>query len=97
MITPQEIRRRIQDALPGSQVEVVDLTGGGDHYRVTVIAQQFQDKGPVDRHRLVYAPFRDVLGGDLHALSLETSTPAEWEKKRQQQTGPGGLPSLPRL
>ncbi len=97
MITPDEIRRRIQEALPGSQVEVTDLTGGGDHYRVVVVAEQFRDRGLVERHRMVYAPFKDVLGGALHALSLETSTPAEWEEKQKNRTGPGGFASLPRL
>jgi acid stress-induced BolA-like protein IbaG/YrbA len=97
MITPAEIRSRIQAALPGSRVEVTDLTGGGDHYRVAVVATQFQDLGPVDRHRLVYAPFKDVLGGALHALSLDTRTPEEWAENQKQQLGPGGFPSLPRL
>lgn len=77
MITPDEIQKRISEALPGSQVEVRDMTGGGDHYDVTVVAEQFEGKAPVARHRMVYAPLQDVLGGALHALKLETRTPAE--------------------
>ena len=97
MISPAEIEKRIVENLPGAQIRITDLTGGGDHYRVAVVASQFEDRSPLDRHRLVYAIFSDVLGGELHALSLETSTPEESEKNRNGQQGPGGSGSLPRL
>ena len=97
MISPTEIENRIVETLPGAQVRITDLTGGGDHYRVAVVASQFEDRSPLDRHRLVYAIFKDVLGGDLHALSLETSTPGESEENKKSHQGPGGSGSLPRL
>jgi stress-induced morphogen len=97
VISPAEIEKRIAENLPGAQVRVTDLTGGGDHYRVAVVASQFEDRSPLDRHRLVYAMFSDVLGGELHALSLETSTPEESDKKQNSHQGPGGSGSLPRL
>jgi len=77
MIAPDEIRQRIEEALPGAQVRVSDMTGGGDHYDVVVVADQFEGKLPIARHRMVYAPLKDVLGGALHALALKTKTPAE--------------------
>lgn len=77
MIAPDEIRRRIEEALPGAQVEVNDMTGGGDHYDVVVVSEQFEGKLPIARHRMVYAPLNDVLGGALHALALKTVTPSE--------------------
>lgn len=95
-ITPTEIDRRIVAAMPGALVNVTDLTGGGDHYRVTVVAEQFAGKTPVNRHRMIYAIFKDVLGGALHALSLETVTPAE--SKQSIDNSPGSFSgSLPRL
>ena len=97
MISPAEIEKRIVEALPGAQVRVTDLTGGGDHYRVAVVASQFENRSPLDRHRLVYTVFKDVLGGELHALSLETSTPGESEQSKNSQQGPGRSGSLPRL
>jgi len=77
MIAPEEIHSRIQAALPGAQITVRDLTGGGDHYEVEVISEAFGGVPPVQRHRMVYAPLRDVLGGELHALALRTHTPQE--------------------
>ena len=82
MIAAPEIERRIRDGLPGARLEaLVDLAGDGDHWRATVVAPQFEARTAVDRHRLVYACLRDVLGGALHALSLETLTPDEWEAR----------------
>jgi stress-induced morphogen len=77
LIEAQEIRRRIESALPGARVTVRDLTGGADHYEVEVVSERFAGLAPLQRHRLVHAPLKDVLGGDLHALSLRTRTPDE--------------------
>ena len=77
MIEPQEIRRRIESAIPDAKVDVRDMTGGGDHYEVEVISNAFDGLIPLQRHRMVYEPLKDVLGGDLHALSLRTVTPDE--------------------
>lgn len=77
MIDAQEIRTRIQEALPGAQVKIADLTGGGDHYQVEVISEAFAGVTPIKRHRMVYAPLKDVLGGALHAMALTTKTPDE--------------------
>ena len=77
MIGAEEIRSRIESALPGALVTVQDMTGGGDHYQVEVVSEAFAGVAPVQRHRMVYAPLKDVLGGDLHALALTTRTPTE--------------------
>jgi stress-induced morphogen len=97
VISPAEIEKRIVENLPGARVRITDLTGGGDHYRVAVVAPQFESKSSLDRHRLVYGIFSDVLGGELHALSLETTTPEESEEKTNSSPGPGGSGSLPRM
>ena len=77
MIGHQEITQRIESAIPGAQVTVRDMTGGGDHYEVEVVSEAFEGISPLQRHRMVYGPLKDVLGGALHALSLKTRTPAE--------------------
>jgi stress-induced morphogen len=75
MPSTDEIKRRIESALPGSQADVEDWTGGGDHFRATVVAPQFAGLGRIQQHRLVYDVFGAEIGGPIHALSLKTSTP----------------------
>ncbi|UCF67284.1 MAG: BolA family transcriptional regulator [Acidobacteriota bacterium] len=77
MIAPEQIRQRIERAFPGSSVSVRDLTGGQDHYQVEIVSEAFAGLPAVQRHRIVYAIFEDVLGGALHALSLRTLAPDE--------------------
>lgn len=79
-MTPDEIRKRIQAALPDARVEVVDTTGTGDHFDATVVSAAFAGKLPVARHQLVYAALADVIRGPaapIHALALTTRTPDE--------------------
>jgi stress-induced morphogen len=70
--TTDELKHRIETAIPGASVEVTDLTGGGDHFRATVAAPEFADLSRIEQHRRVYAVFGSEIGGPIHALSLET-------------------------
>jgi stress-induced morphogen len=67
-----ELKRRIEEAIPGSRAEVEDYTGGGDHFRAQIIAPAFASLSRIDQHRLVYDVFGDEIGGPIHALSLTT-------------------------
>jgi stress-induced morphogen len=49
-----------------------DLTGGGDHFRATVVASEFAGLSRIEQHRRVYGVFGAEIGGPIHALSLET-------------------------
>lgn len=75
MPSVEELKSRIEAALPGSTAEVEDWTGGGDHFRATVVAPQFEGLSRIAQHRLVYDIFGAEVGGAIHALSLKTSTP----------------------
>jgi stress-induced morphogen len=75
MPTAEDLKRRIEDALPGSQAEVEDLTGGGDHFRAEIVSDRFDGLSRIDQHRMVYDVFGDEVGGPIHALSIKTSTP----------------------
>ena len=66
------IKARIEAAIPGSRVEVEDWTGGGDHFRATVVAAAFAGLSRIQQHRLVYEIFGEEIGGPIHALSLST-------------------------
>ena len=76
MPTTAELQERIRAALPGADVTVDDLTGGGDHFRATVIAPDFADLSRIEQHRRVYAVFGTDIGGPIHALSLVTKAEA---------------------
>ncbi|MBL8590245.1 MAG: BolA family transcriptional regulator [Methylobacteriaceae bacterium] len=71
-----EIERLIREALPDAQVEIRDLAGDGDHYAATVISESFRGKTRVQQHQIVYAALKGRMGGELHALALQTNAPA---------------------
>ena len=71
----EDLKRRIEDALPGSQADVEDLTGGGDHFRAEIVSDRFEGLSRIEQHRLVYDVFGNEVGGPIHALSIKTSTP----------------------
>ena len=75
MPTTDELKQRIESALPGAQAQVQDTTGGGDHFRAEVVAEQFAGLSLIEQHKLVYGVFGSEVGGPIHALSIKTSTP----------------------
>ena len=72
---PAEIEALIKAALPDAQVTIEDLAGDGDHYAATVVSDAFKGKSRVQQHQIVYAALRGRMGGELHALALQTSVP----------------------
>jgi stress-induced morphogen len=72
MPTADELKQRIEAAIPGADAEVEDWTGGGDHFRATVVSPAFAGKSRVQQHQMVYAIFGAEIGGPIHALSLKT-------------------------
>jgi stress-induced morphogen len=71
MISVEEVRRRIEAALPGATVDVGTFHGP-DHFQAVVEAPQFRGKTLVEQHRMVYAAVDGLLGGAMHALALKT-------------------------
>ncbi|HEX3511745.1 MAG TPA: BolA/IbaG family iron-sulfur metabolism protein [Solirubrobacteraceae bacterium] len=76
MPSAQEIKERIETAIPGARADVEDYTGGGDHFRATVTAEAFAGMSRIAQHRLVYDVFGREVGGAIHALALKTQAPA---------------------
>ena len=72
MPRPEELKQRIEAAIPGARANVTDLTGGGDHFRASVVAPEFSELSRIEQHRRVYGVFGTEIGGPIHALSLET-------------------------
>lgn len=70
-----EIEALIRSALPDAKVTIEDLAGDGDHYAATVVSTAFKGLSRVKQHQLVYAALQGRMGGQLHALALQTSAP----------------------
>ena len=65
----------IKAALPDAEIEMIDLAGDNDHWKAIVVSEAFRGKSRVAQHQLVYAALGDKMGGELHALALETRAP----------------------
>jgi stress-induced morphogen len=70
-----EIEALIRAALPDARVTVEDLAGDGDHYAATVVSEAFRGRSRVQQHQMVYQALSGRMGGQLHALALQTSAP----------------------
>jgi stress-induced morphogen len=72
-----DIERFIKEALPDAEVTIRDLAGDGDHYAATVVSSAFRGKNRVQQHQMVYAALKGRMGGELHALALQTGIPED--------------------
>jgi acid stress-induced BolA-like protein IbaG/YrbA len=75
-----QVTQLILAGLPGAQVRV--LTDDDTHYEAIVVAPQFEGKRSIQRHQMVYAGLGDKMGREVHALSIQAYTPAEWQTER---------------
>ena len=73
MPTAEDLKRRIEAAIPGSRAEVD--TADNVHFSARVVSDAFGGLSRIEQHRLVYRAFEGELGGAIHALSLKTETP----------------------
>ena len=70
-----EIEALIKSALPDAEVTMQDLAGDNDHWGARVVSSAFKGLSRVKQHQIVYAALRGRMGGELHALALQTSAP----------------------
>lgn len=70
-----EIKRLILESLPDAEVTIEDLRGDGDHYAAYVTSTAFEGKSRVQQHQMVYNALQGKMGGELHALALQTGLP----------------------
>ena len=71
-----DIEAMIVAAIPDARVEIRDLAGDGDHYAARVVSESFAGMNRVRQHQMVYAALKGKMGGELHALQLETAVPS---------------------
>jgi len=76
-IDSAELERLIKEGIPEAQVSIEDLRGDGDHYAATIVSPAFRGKTRVQQHQMVYQALKGKMGGELHALALQTSAPED--------------------
>jgi acid stress-induced BolA-like protein IbaG/YrbA len=82
-MTSDEIKRMIEAGIPGAQAHV---DGDGSHFVARVVSDAFADLPMIKKHKLVYGALGNSMESAIHALSIQTYTPAAWEKARKFQT-----------
>lgn len=75
----EQIKYLIEAGVSGS---AVTIEGDGTHFQAVVISPAFQGLGLVKRHQLVYSALGQRMGAEIHALSIQTYTPQEWEERK---------------
>lgn len=71
----ETLEQYLRAAFPDAEIEIQDLAGDGDHYRARIVSSAFAGLSRVRQHQAVYAALKGKMGGELHALALETSAP----------------------
>ena len=79
MTVPDDIKRAIEAGLACERVEVA---GDGQHFQALIVSAAFEGLNRIKRHQLVYAALGDRMRQEIHALSMQTLTPAEWKAAR---------------
>ena len=74
-MTPNDIEQLIAAGLPGCSVAV--HSDDNTHFEALVVSSDFAGKRPLQRHQMVYRTLGDLMGGEIHALSIEALTPDE--------------------
>lgn len=74
-MSAEEIQTLIENGIPDAQVDIKDLRGDGDHYAAYIVSPAFSGKSRVQQHQMVYQALQGKMGGELHALALQTAAP----------------------
>ncbi len=72
------VRALIVRGIPGCKV---DLESDGRHFRACVISEAFAGKSLLQQHQMVYGTLGEQVGKEIHALSIKTFTPEQWERE----------------
>ncbi len=74
--TPELIHGYIEKGLPCTHLEV---EGDGQHFSAVIVSTAFAGKSRIQRHQVVYAALGDRMREEIHALSMKTLTPEEYQ------------------
>lgn len=76
MVTPEQIRQYIEQALP---CEHVAVEGDGHHFEAVIVSERFRGRSRIEQHQLVYSALGERMREEIHALSMRTLTPEQWQ------------------
>lgn len=77
---PQDIKEWIEQGLEGARVEI---DGDGRHFNAIIVSPAFEGKNAIQQHQLVYNVLGDKMKAEIHALSMRTLTPEEWDNQQR--------------
>jgi acid stress-induced BolA-like protein IbaG/YrbA len=79
MVTPESIKQGIEQ---GMQTTHLEVAGDGQHFEALIVSEEFAGKSRVQRHQRVYQTLGDRMREEIHALSMKTLTPQEWQEQQ---------------
>ena len=82
-MSPDQIAELIRAHLPDADIHVA--SDDNTHFEARIVATEFDGLRPLARHQLVYASLGERMGGEIHALSIQAFTPAEWQARLATQ------------
>ena len=71
-MSAEELESLLREAFADAEIVIQDLAGDGDHYKASIRSAGFAGKSRVAQHQMVYAALKGRMGGQLHALALDT-------------------------
>ncbi|MEY4630084.1 MAG: hypothetical protein RIQ81_204 [Pseudomonadota bacterium] len=71
-VNASEIEKRLLEAFPDAKVKASDMTGGGDHWQLTIATKAFKGLSLVEQHQAVYKALGSWMRREIHALALTT-------------------------
>lgn len=75
MLSPEEVKKLIQDHVPDADVQVSDMTGTSDHFDVRVCSPVFAGKSLMDQHKMIHEALGEHLTTSIHAVNIKTMAP----------------------
>ncbi len=78
MVSPDDVKGYIQVGMDCNHITVI---GDGQHFEAVIVSAAFEDKSRLQRHQIVYGALGDRMKSEIHALSMKTFTPMEWEEQ----------------
>ncbi|MGW8246684.1 MAG: BolA family protein [Acidiferrobacterales bacterium] len=76
---PDTIKQLIEAGLEGAKAFV---DGDGHHFEAVIVCDAFAGKTMVQQHQLVYQALGDKMKAEIHALSMKTLTPEQYQQQQ---------------